>query len=118
MAGAGVLDALKSQRPEWVPWLKVVEVAVREAANPQWDQFVSDVSGGVEPGAPLITGITLNVVAPGLHATDRVRELGHGGRLGDPEDFGRVVAFLCSKPAGFVSGTALQVDGAGTLGLL
>jgi 3-oxoacyl-[acyl-carrier protein] reductase len=63
-------------------------------------------------------GITLNVIAPGLHATDRVRELGHTGRLGDPEDFGRVVAFLCSTSAGFVSGTALQVDGAGTLGLL
>jgi len=63
-------------------------------------------------------GITLNVVAPGLHATDRVRELGHTGRLGDPEDLGRVVAFLCSSSAGFVSGTALQVDGAGTLGLL
>jgi 3-oxoacyl-[acyl-carrier protein] reductase len=38
--------------------------------------------------------------------------------LGDPEDFGAVVAFLCSEQAGFVSGAALQVDGAGTLGLL
>ncbi|HSL10520.1 MAG TPA: SDR family oxidoreductase [Actinomycetota bacterium] len=63
-------------------------------------------------------GITLNVVAPGLHSTDRVRELGHAGRLGDPEDFGRVVAFLCSTSAAFVSGTALQVDGGGTLALL
>jgi 3-oxoacyl-[acyl-carrier protein] reductase len=40
-------------------------------------------------------GITLNVVAPGLHSTDRVKELGMTGRMGDPEDFGRVVAFLC-----------------------
>ncbi len=63
-------------------------------------------------------GITLNLVCPGLHDTDRVRELGMTGRMGDPEDFGRVVAFLCSEPAGFVSGAALQVDGAGTLGLL
>jgi 3-oxoacyl-[acyl-carrier protein] reductase len=63
-------------------------------------------------------GVTLNLVCPGLHATDRVRELGHTGRLGDPEDLGRVVAFLCSASAGFVSGAALQVDGAGTLGLL
>ena len=63
-------------------------------------------------------GITVNLVCPGLHATDRVRELGHTGRLGDPEDFGRVVAFLCSGSARFVSGVALQVDGAGTLGLL
>ena len=63
-------------------------------------------------------GITVNLVCPGLHATDRVRELGRDARLGDPEDFGRVVAFLCSTSANFVSGTALQVDGAGTLGLL
>ncbi len=29
-------------------------------------------------------GITLNVAAPGLHATDRVKELGYTGPLGDP----------------------------------
>ena len=63
-------------------------------------------------------GITLNVLCPGLHATDRVVELGHEGRLGDPADFGRVAAFLCSGPVGFLSGAAIQVDGAGTLGLL
>jgi 3-oxoacyl-[acyl-carrier protein] reductase len=63
-------------------------------------------------------GITLNLLCPGLHATDRVRELGHSGALGDPGDFGRVAAFLCSAHAGFVSGVALQVDGAATLGLL
>lgn len=65
-------------------------------------------------------GITVNTAAPGLHATDRITQLGHaaGARLGDPADFGRVVAFLCSEPAGFVSGAALQVDGAATLGLL
>jgi 3-oxoacyl-[acyl-carrier protein] reductase len=59
-------------------------------------------------------GITLNTACPGLHATDRVKELGHaepGGRLGDPADFGRVVAFLCSEPAGYVTGAALLVDG-------
>ena len=63
-------------------------------------------------------GITLNLVCPGLHATDRVKDLGFTGRLGDPADFGRVVAFLCSEQAGFISSAALQVDGASTLGLL
>jgi 3-oxoacyl-[acyl-carrier protein] reductase len=63
-------------------------------------------------------GITLNLACPGLHRTDRVVETGLTGRTGDPADFGRVVAFLCSEPAGFVSGTAVSVDGAGTLGLL
>jgi 3-oxoacyl-[acyl-carrier protein] reductase len=63
-------------------------------------------------------GITLNVLAPGLHDTDRVRALGHTGPTGDPADFGRIAAFLCSAHTGFLSGVALQVDGAGTLGLL
>jgi 3-oxoacyl-[acyl-carrier protein] reductase len=60
----------------------------------------------------------LNVLAPGLHDTDRVRALGHAGPTGDPEDFGRIAAFLCSVHTGFLSGVALQVDGAATLGLL
>jgi len=63
-------------------------------------------------------GITLNLACPGPHATDRMKELGASGRMGDPEDFGRIVAFLCSEPSGFVSGAALTVDGAATLGLL
>jgi 3-oxoacyl-[acyl-carrier protein] reductase len=63
-------------------------------------------------------GITLNLACPGPHATERARELGITGPMGDPQDFGKVVAFLCSEQAGFVSGAALQVDGAGTLGLL
>jgi 3-oxoacyl-[acyl-carrier protein] reductase len=63
-------------------------------------------------------GITLNLICPGLHATDRVRHLGLDGPTGDPGDFGRIVAFLCSAQAAFVSGVALQVDGAATLGLL
>ena len=63
-------------------------------------------------------GITLNLACPGLHATDRVTDLGYTGPLGDPDEFGKVVAFLCSRPASFVSGAALQVDGAATVGLL
>jgi 3-oxoacyl-[acyl-carrier protein] reductase len=63
-------------------------------------------------------GITVNIAAPGLHRTQRVVDTGFSGRMGDPEDFGRVVAFLCSEPANFISGAALQVDGASTLGLL
>jgi 3-oxoacyl-[acyl-carrier protein] reductase len=63
-------------------------------------------------------GITVNLACPGLHRTARIEETGFEGRMGDPADFGKVVAFLCSEPAGFLSGVALQVDGAGTLGLL
>jgi 3-oxoacyl-[acyl-carrier protein] reductase len=63
-------------------------------------------------------GITVNMACPGLHATDRMIERGATGRAGDPADFGKVVAFLCSEPAGFVSGIAMGVDGAAVTGLL
>jgi 3-oxoacyl-[acyl-carrier protein] reductase len=63
-------------------------------------------------------GITINLLAPGLLDTVRVRQLGHTGRMGDPSDFGRIAAFLCSTATGFLTGAALQVDGAATLGLL
>ena len=65
-------------------------------------------------------GITLNLACPGAHDTERARQTGGAGQgpVGDPEDFGKVVCFLCSEPAGFVSGTAVGVDGATTLGLL
>jgi 3-oxoacyl-[acyl-carrier protein] reductase len=63
-------------------------------------------------------GITLNSACPGNHATDRIKDLGGDlGRMGDPDDFGRVVTFLCSEPAAFVSGTAVSVDGATSHGL-
>jgi 3-oxoacyl-[acyl-carrier protein] reductase len=67
-------------------------------------------------------GVTVNSVLPGLHDTDRVRQL-HGDAaasmtLGRPDDFGAVVAFLCSEQARFVSGTAIQVDGGKYGGLL
>jgi 3-oxoacyl-[acyl-carrier protein] reductase len=64
-------------------------------------------------------GITINSALPGMHLTDRVKQLGHtAARMGDPGDFGRAVAFLCSQPAAFINGTTLTVDGGATLGLL
>jgi len=65
-------------------------------------------------------GITLNLACPGPHATERMKELGGGDSagMGSPADFGRAVAFLCSQPANFITGAALQVDGGATTGLL
>ena len=63
-------------------------------------------------------GITVNLAAPGLHATDRLIERGVTGRTGDPVDFGKVVAFLCSDPATFINGVAFGVDGGAVIGLL
>jgi 3-oxoacyl-[acyl-carrier protein] reductase len=65
-------------------------------------------------------GITLNLACPGFHDTERARQTGStgDGPVGDPADFGKVVCFLCSDPARFISGAALQVDGAAIAGLL
>lgn len=69
-------------------------------------------------------GITVTMALPGLHDTDRVRRLRLDstgipvGRLGRPEDFGDSVAFLCSEPANYVTGTQLLIDGGQYPGLL
>lgn len=69
--------------------------------------------------------ITANVVAPGAVATDfgrgtnRDDEQKRGiiasitalGRVGEPEDIGGVVAFLCSEKAGWVNGQRIEVSG-------
>jgi 3-oxoacyl-[acyl-carrier protein] reductase len=73
-------------------------------------------------------GVTVNSVQPGSHETERLRTL-HGGDLSDvarstpvgtvgrAEDFGWVVAFLCSDPARFITGAAMPVDGGAYRGL-
>ena len=73
-------------------------------------------------------GVTVNSVQPGSHDTDRIRSL-HGGDtaraaagipvgiLGDPGDFGAVVAFLCSQQARFITGAHVPVDGGAYGGL-
>jgi len=72
-------------------------------------------------------------LAPGRIATDRTRELDEAaarkagktfeevraasvatmpmGRFGEPEEFGRVAAFLCSPAAAYVNGSVVLLDG-------
>ena len=33
------------------------------------------------------------------------------GQLGDPGDFGKAVAFLCSEQANYITGVSLPIDG-------
>lgn len=67
------------------------------------------------------SGVTVNSVQPGLHLTDRIHEVYADGLpdrpLGDPVDFGQVVAFLCSEQARFATGVQLHVDGGDYAGL-
>ena len=66
-------------------------------------------------------GITVNAVLPTYTDTARLRQLKQdtselvgqipAGRLGRPEELGKLVAFLCSEHAGFISGQAVGFDG-------
>jgi 3-oxoacyl-[acyl-carrier protein] reductase len=70
-------------------------------------------------------GVTVNTVATGMFATERLADL-HGsleqaeaaakeripaGRLGTPEEYGDLVAFLCSERAAYLTGAVIPLDG-------
>lgn len=72
-------------------------------------------------------GVTVNSLQPGMHATERLQQL-YGdvsaltgdipaGVIGDPADFGKLAAFVCSDAARFLTGTAIPVDGGASHGL-
>lgn len=78
-------------------------------------------------------GITINTIAPGYTATDRLSQLADAkavrdgvtpeevvrkwesdvplGRIGQPDEIAAAVVFLCSEAAGYVNGVTLAVDG-------
>jgi 3-oxoacyl-[acyl-carrier protein] reductase len=72
-------------------------------------------------------GVTVNNLAPGAILTDRIRQLHTdveaaardipARRLGKPEEFGAVCAFLCSEQAGYITGQTLGVDGGALTGV-
>lgn len=67
-------------------------------------------------------GVTVNSVQPGMHDTPRLDGLFSEQersemRIGDADDFGAVVAFLCGTQASYVTGLQLHVDGGSFGGL-
>ena len=68
-------------------------------------------------------GITANVVAPGYIGTEMVRAIDEKvlnehiipqipvGRLGEPEEIARCVAFLAAKESGFITGSVITANG-------
>jgi 3-oxoacyl-[acyl-carrier protein] reductase len=69
--------------------------------------------------------VTVNTVATGKIATDRLAELSGSleaasesareqvpaARLGTPEEYGDLVAFVCSERAAYLTGTVIPLDG-------
>ena len=67
-------------------------------------------------------GVTINSVQPGMHDTPRLGALFTDEqksqmRMGDADDFGSIVTFLCSEQAKYVTGLQLHVDGGSFAGL-
>jgi 3-oxoacyl-[acyl-carrier protein] reductase len=70
-------------------------------------------------------GITVNTIATGRFATERLasnagsieaaeeaaREQVPAGRLGRPDEYGDLVAFLSSERAAYITGTVIPIDG-------
>jgi len=85
-------------------------------------------------------GVTVNNLLPGPFDTERLRQnIAHGagaagvdyeaerarrlrtvpaGRFGEPQEFGELCAYLCSRQAGFITGQNLVIDGGSYPGTL
>jgi FdhE protein len=60
-AAGSALAGLKSQRPEWAPWLVVVEETLRDAGHPAWDAAVPRATHTPGSITPLLAGATVVV---------------------------------------------------------
>ena len=113
-------------------WGRVVAITSATVREPSPNLMLSNtaragLTGFLKTTATEVArdGVTVNSIQPGLHATGRLAEIyddldavaaGHPmGRIGDPADFGRIVAFLCSETANYVNGTGLPVEGGSLL---
>ncbi len=75
-------------------------------------------------------GVTVNMVLPGIHDTERVKELHSDladpaviakdipmGRLGQPEELAALITFLASTRASYITGQSIVADGGLVKGL-
>lgn len=121
-------------------WGRVVNITSMSVKNPIAMLGLSNsaragltgyVAGTARQVAP--SGVTINNLLPGLHATDRMVVLDQvvadaentdpdtikkkrceeipAGRYGTSEEFGAACAWLCSRHAGFIVGQNILLDG-------
>jgi 3-oxoacyl-[acyl-carrier protein] reductase len=115
-------------------WGRIVNVSsvVGQAGNPGQSNYGAAKAGlvGFTRSVAKEVGsrdITLNVVAPGYIQTDAVAGLADKfrdfimsrvliKRLGTTDDVSKLILFLCSDEAGYITGQVINVDGGLALG--
>lgn len=126
----GVVPAMVSQG--WGRIVAITSLWVRQpsgnlilsnAARTGLTAYLKTAASAVAP-----SGITINTLQPGLHATERLSSLGGdpkemansvpAKRLGEADEFGAVAAFLCSNQAGYINGCSIPIDGGLYSGLM
>lgn len=129
------------------PPVSILMISSLSAKQPVPGLYLSNVSrAGVQGFAKSLSeevgeaGITVNTILPGYTRTDRLRHLsehlsGRDGRsieeveagwaegaalkrIGTEDEFAAAAAFLLSRPAAFITGVALPVDGGAIKSLL
>jgi len=122
----GVLPGMKAQK--WGRIISVTSVAVKQpVANLILSNALrAGVTGMLKTLANELGeyNITVNSVMPGYTRTDRMQKLLDANpafgtlvkevalsRIGEPDEFGAVVAFLASARASYITGVSIPVDG-------
>ncbi len=121
---AACAPQFRSQR-----WGKVVNVSAHQATRPGFGvvSYAASKAGleGLTRASAVELGpsnVNVNAVAPGFIHTERLDQLPRDliertrkravlGRLAEPEDIARVIAFLCSDAARHITGQTIVVDG-------
>ena len=129
----GVLPGMKEQK-----WGRIIAITSQAVKQPVANLVLSNsVRASVVGLCRTLANelgpynITVNNVMPGFTRTERLRKLMGGsddfsafegdiplGRVGEPEEFAAMVAFLASRRASYISGVSVAVDGGWIKGLL
>jgi len=125
------------QEAQWGRIINITSVSVKEPIDSLVlsNSIRASVHGLTKTLAGQIgkDGITINNVMPGFTQTDRINQLAASnaeksgqtkeevlasmgkpiplGRIGQPEEFGALVAFLASEKASYITGVSIPVDG-------
>lgn len=136
--------------------IALIQALVPAMMDRGWGRVINITSGSVKAPIPVLglsntaragltgfvagtsrqvagSGVTINNLLPGIHATDRAQSLDKGvsdaqgismaqakvnreatipaGRYGTAQEFGAACTFLCSAHAGFIVGQNLLLDG-------